>query len=82
MTFLLSFTIAKPPEANVKEDVAILLIIGVIYLFGFDEWDSFTYLLEHNSNNVVLLLFCLFSALMYLRSEYMEVYLERKIGNY
>ena len=62
--------------------ISIILIIGLIYLFGFDQWDSFTYLLEHNSNNVVLLLFCLFSALMYLRGEYMEVYLERKNQNY
>jgi hypothetical protein len=62
--------------------ISIILIIGLIYLFGFDQWDSFTYLLEHNSNNLVLLLFCLFSSLMYLRGEYMEVYLERKNQNY
>ena len=62
--------------------ISIILIIGLIYLFGFDQWDSFTYLLEHNSNNLVLLLFCLFSSLMYLRGEYMEVYLDRKNQNY
>lgn len=62
--------------------ISIILIIGLIYLFVFDKWNSFTYLLEHNDNNKVLLLFCLFSALMYLRGEYMEVYLERKNQNY
>ena len=62
--------------------ISIILIIGLIYLFGFDQWDFFSSLLEHNSNNVLLLIFCLFSALMYLRGEYMEVYLERKIGNH
>ena len=62
--------------------ISIILIIGLIYLFGFDQWDFFSRLLEHNSNNVLLLIFCLFSALMYLRGEYIEVYLERKIGNH
>ena len=59
--------------------ISIVLLIGMIYLFATSSGDSFTYLLEHNSNNVILLMSCLFSALMYLRGEYIEVYLRRKI---
>ena len=58
--------------------ISIILFIGLIYIASFDKWESFTYQLEHNSNNVVLLFFCMFSSLMYLRGEYIEVYLEEK----
>lgn len=58
--------------------ISIILMIGLIYLFGFDAWDTFENFLEKNNNNVVLFMFCLLSSLMYLRGEYIEVYLERK----
>ncbi len=60
--------------------IFIVLSIGLIYLFCFNGFDSFTNLLEDN-NNVILFAFCLFSSLMYLRGEYIEVYLERKNRN-